>query len=135
MVHAKICANYEISPFTEHHHHSHEQTASNNTNDMVVGMQENRVNISYPNEESNEMEHDDDYTEEEEEELDFDDDVPIHRRMTVSRVTDHAELADSVLSAQSAPTINLTPMSPLSRGPPSVAPPQLPHIKIEQQAQ
>ena len=42
----------------------------------------------------------------------FDEDVPQHRRMTVTRVTDHAELADSVLSAQSAPTINISPMSP-----------------------
>ena len=40
------------------------------------------------------------------------DEIPDHRRMTVTRVTDHAELADSVLSAQSAPTINLTPISP-----------------------
>merc|ERR1712107_421392 len=42
----------------------------------------------------------------------FDEDIPQHRRMTVTRVTDHAELADSVLSAQSAPTINISPMSP-----------------------
>lgn len=40
------------------------------------------------------------------------DEIPDHRRMTVTRVTDHAELADSVLSAQSAPTINLNPISP-----------------------
>ena len=39
----------------------------------------------------------------------FDDEVPAHRRMTVTRVMDHAELADSVLSAQSAPTINISP--------------------------
>lgn len=45
---------------------------------------------------------------EESDEEEFDDSVPAHRRMTVTRVTDHAELADSVLSAQSAPTINLT---------------------------
>jgi hypothetical protein len=44
--------------------------------------------------------------------LDFDEDVPHHRRMTVTRVIDHAELADSVLNAPSAPTINISPMSP-----------------------
>ena len=48
----------------------------------------------------------------EETDEDFDEDIPAHRRMTVTRVADHAELADSVLSAPSAPTINLTPMSP-----------------------
>ena len=55
------------------------------------------------------------YPETEETDEDFDDEIPDHRRMTVTRVTDHAELAelaDSVLSAQSAPTINLTPISP-----------------------
>ena len=45
----------------------------------------------------------------EETDEDFDEDIPAHRRMTVTRVADHAELADSVLSAPSAPTINLTP--------------------------
>jgi len=121
------------------HHHLHEQQSamspgSNTTNDMVVGMagNQNRVTLSYTETEENSAEMEDEYTEGEEEELDFDDDVPMHRRMTVSRITDHAELADSVLSAQSAPTINLTPMSPL-RGP-SGAHPQ-PPIKIEQQAQ
>lgn len=60
-------------------------------------------------------------------EEDFDEDVPAHRRMTVTRVTDHAELADSVLSAQSAPTIHLAPMSP-----PVQAIPQA-HVKMELQ--
>merc|ERR1712001_477988 len=77
---------------------------------------------------------DGDYTEEEEsEELDFDDDIPVHRRMTVTRVTDHAELADSVLSAQSAPTINLTPMQLDSTASSHAgAHHQHPTIKIEQ---
>ena len=43
---------------------------------------------------------------------DFDDEIPDHRRMTVTRVSDHVELADTVLNAQSAPTINITPISP-----------------------
>ena len=80
---------------------------------------------------------DGDYTEEESEELEFDDDVPAHRRMTVTRVTDHAELADSVLSAQSAPTINLTPMQmdSVASNHAHGGHHQLPTIKIEQKAQ
>ena len=130
----------------QHHHQPHEQQLvtsppqSNNTNDMVlagVAGNQNRVTPqSYPGPESEAENHstemmEDEYTEGEEEELDFDDDIPIHRRMTVSRVQDHAELADSVLSAQSAPTINLTPISSLHRDHPSgVPPPQPPLIKI-----
>ena len=56
--------------------------------------------------------HEDDEGEDDSMDEAFDEDIPQHRRMTVTRVTDHAELADSVLSAQSAPTINISPMSP-----------------------
>ena len=56
--------------------------------------------------------HGHEYHENHETDEEFDDEVPAHRRMTVTRVADHAELADSVLSAQSAPTINITPISP-----------------------
>ena len=56
--------------------------------------------------------HEDDDVEDDSMDEAFDEDIPQHRRMTVTRVTDHAELADSVLSAQSAPTINISPMSP-----------------------
>ena len=86
-------------------------------------------------EEDADMENDGDFTEGEEE-LDFDDDVPDHRRMTVTRVTDHAELAESLLSsAQSAPTIHLNPMSPAasSGGQRPLGGAQ--SIKIEQYAQ
>ena len=126
-------------------HHPHENQSvtspiSNNTNDMVLGVAGNQNRVappsSFPPEtEENSAEMEDEYTEGEEEELDFDDDVPMHRRMTVSRVTDHVELADSVLSAQSAPTINLTPVSSLSRGPNGPPHHQQPPIKMEQQAQ
>ena len=78
---------------------------------MVVGTQ-NGVTISHFNEE-----HSDGLDDDDQDMDDFDDDVPEHRRMTVTRVTDHAELAASVLSAQSAPTINLTPMSPPNYAP------------------
>ena len=88
---------------------------------MVLGTQQNGVNVNQvpppgtqvyvPSEEDEDMERDGDFTEGEEE-LDFDDDVPAHRRMTVTRVTDHAELAASLLSsAQSAPMIELNTMS------------------------
>lgn len=69
------------------------------------------------------------------EEDDFDDDIPAHRRITVTRVSDHAELADSVLSAQSAPTIHLTPMSPPAYRQNMVKIEPVPHqtrVKLEQ---
>ena len=88
---------------------------------MVLGTQQNGMTINqvpppgtqlYVPSEDEDMEEDGNFTEGEEE-LDFDDDVPAHRRMTVTRVTDHVELAESLLSsAQSAPTIHLNPMSP-----------------------
>ena len=67
------------------------------------------------------------------EEPHFDDDVPSYRRMTVTSVTDHAELANSVLSAQSAPTIHLTPMSSGSNRLHLNSAPQAVAVKIEQQ--
>ena len=62
----------------------------------------------------------------------FDDDVPAHRRMTVTRVMDHAELADSVLSAQSAPTINISPQSLLPAVSRSLVIEQPPIVKREE---
>ena len=88
--------------FTEHfNHHTVPKPG-----EMVVGTQ-NGVTISHFKEE-----HSDGLDDDDQDMDDFDEDVPEHRRMTVTRVTDHAELAQSVLSAQSAPTINLSPMSP-----------------------
>ena len=109
---------------------SHQSTPQNNGVMGLIPANSSQVSGgSYTEDEGADME--DDFTEGEEE-MEFDNDVPAHRRMTVTRVTDHAELANSVLSAQSAPTINLGPISPHSSRPGPT--PLGTHIKIEQPA-
>ena len=96
----------------DHHHYHHHHHHHNEDDD----------HHNHHNEEDDE----DDINEDEDSMDQFDDDVPAHRRMTVTRVTDHAELADSVLSAQSAPTINISPLSP------TLLPPSRAIVTIEQ---
>lgn len=115
--------NHSIDEDHEHHEHDHEHEEITQ-NGVTITRQ-----VNSPHFKEDPMDYEEDG---------FDEDVPEHRRMTVTRVTDHAELADSVLSAQSAPTINLSPISPMasSGGLPRepVRVPMETSIKIEQRA-